>query len=737
MGHDLLIGSRPGLGRLFAGFEGIFLELRVERQPAEPRGKGVAVRRVIGEAPLAVGRRELVHTEKLVTPRVEREIIERGAVVQARRPHPVAAHGHGGPTRQRAYLLLPHVVRPAPSGYALTAAERGQGNHGPVGHVVVVPVVDACTHDDHGTPARAFGVVREFPRHADHILGGDAGDRLLPCGSGVGPGVFVTGRHIPAVPAIDGEACRKDVEHRGDEAFLLFAVRAGDGQTAHRDGPLAKGRLAFKKDGERGKLPFRLIAELRITEDRIEIGAVVAVAHLKVPGPFFAVTGPDGAVGHGRALAGTVVDHEFPFRVVAAEPQIRSAYAAARRKHGFAVPFLFIEEQQERQVREALGVILKIRHATIEIKFFQDDMVHRHGQCAVRTRAYGQPMVGELGEVGVVRGNRGNFSAPIPGLDIEVGVRRAGLGQVGTPRDDVARVVPVRALGHVGLLAPNLRRGRGQVAVPVVEADHTRAEHGQEPRPGCEAGHGHGGQRREAENTVRAMFFDGGNERGGDDLGRLIPREADKTALPPRLLVGLALGGIGLDGLPGGDGIVVVGLFRGFPHFEQLAADIRILHAQRAVDVPRGRDAARTAARLVVGEIGVRRGIVGLLGLPHDDPVLDEHIERTGPRTVDPVGGTHHLVVLPAPPIVVFPRTAALPLFIRMVGILEIMSQFSGPLAEVPERSRVEETHEASLDNRVFSEDCRRRAFTCNEYHTAASAIEPCSCGSVGLSPPP
>ena len=47
---------------------------------------------------------------------------------------------------------------------------------------------------------------------------------------------------------------------------------------------------------------------------------------------------------------------------------------------------------------------------------------------------------------------------------------------------------------------------------------------GAAPRPGCEAGHGHGGQRREAENTVRAMFFDGGNERGGDDLGRLIPR---------------------------------------------------------------------------------------------------------------------------------------------------------------------------------------------------------------------
>ena len=346
-------------------------------------------------------------------------------------------------------------------------------------------------------------------------------------------------------------------------------------------------------------------------------------------------------------------------------------------------------------------------------------------------------MVGELGEVGVVRGNRGDFSAPIPGFDIKVGVRRAGLRQVGAPRDDVARVVPVRAFRHVGLFAPNLRGCRGKVAVPVVKADHARAEHGQEPRPGCEAGQGHGGQRRKAEDTIRAVLLDGGDERRGDDLGRLIPREADKAALPPRLLISPALARIGLDGLPCGDGIVVGGLFRGFPHFEQFAADIRILHAQRAVDVPRGRDAAGTAARLVVGEIRVRRGVIGLLGLPYDDPVLDEHIERTGPRTVDPVGGTHHLIVLPAPPIVVFPRTAALPFFIGMVGVLEIVGQFLGPLAEVPERSRAEETHGASLDNRVFSEDCRRRAFTCNEYHTAASAIEPCSGGSVGLSPPP
>ena len=45
------------------------------------------------------------------------------------------------------------------------------------------------------------------------------------------------------------------------------------------------------------------------------------------------------------------------------------------------------------------------------------------------------------------------------------------------------------------------------------------------------------------------------------------------------------------------------------------------------------------------------RRVVGLLGLPGDDPVLDVDLPRAGPGAVDAVGGAHHLVVAPAVPV--------------------------------------------------------------------------------------
>ncbi len=48
-------------------------------------------------------------------------------------------------------------------------------------------------------------------------------------------------------------------------------------------------------------------------------------------------------------------------------------------------------------------------------------------------------------------------------------VGRAGHVQVRAHRDDELGVVPIGALLDVGLLAPDLRRGGGQVTVPVVK----------------------------------------------------------------------------------------------------------------------------------------------------------------------------------------------------------------------------------------------------------------------------
>jgi hypothetical protein len=60
---------------------------------------------------------------------------------------------------------------------------------------------------------------------------------------------------------------------------------------------------------------------------------------------------------------------------------------------------------------------------------------------------------------------------------------------------------------------------------------------------------------------------------------------------------------------------------------------------------------ARAAARLVLGAVGTDGGVVRLLGLPGDDPVLDVDLPAARAGAVHPVGRTHDLVVAPAAPV--------------------------------------------------------------------------------------
>jgi hypothetical protein len=93
----------------------------------------------------------------------------------------------------------------------------------------------------------------------------------------------------------------------------------------------------------------------------------------------------------------------------------------------------------------------------------------------------------------------------------------------------------------------------------------------------------------------------------------------------------------------------------GAPVLQQAAAHHRILHAVGAVQVPRVRGAARTASRLVVGQVRARARVVGLLGLPGDDAALHIHLPRARARAIRAVGRAHDLLVGPAVPIGIFP----------------------------------------------------------------------------------
>src|SRR5690606_10551411 len=155
-------------------------------------------------------------------------------------------------------------------------------------------------------------------------------------------------------------------------------------------------------------------------------------------------------------------------------------------------------------------------------------------------------------------------------------------------------------------------------------------------RAGGVGHHRHRRNGREADDAVGAVILDGLHVRGGDDLVHFLPGRAHETAHAADGFVGFRLDRIADDGTPGFDRIH--GAPRLAPQADELAAHHRILHAVGAVQIPGVGGAALTTARFVVGQIGTRARVVGLLRLPGDDGALDVHLPRARARTVRAVG---------------------------------------------------------------------------------------------------
>ena len=277
-------------------------------------------------------------------------------------------------------------------------------------------------------------------------------------------------------------------------------------------------------------------------------------------------------------------------------------------------------------------------------------MTHAHRQRAVDARSAGNPLVGELDVLGVVRCHGHDLLAPVAGLGHPVRVGGAGHGDVRAPHDEVARVPPVARFGDVGLVAEHLRGGVGQIGIPVVERQHRCADELEEPRARRVGHGGHRGDRREARDPVRSPALDGVDVRCGDHLDDFVPARPHQPALAARAGVCRPRRRILLDRRPGDDRIADDGL-GGAELLEQDAADVGVANPGGGVGVPGEGGATRAAARLVFGAVRPGRRIVGLLGLPGDDPVLDVDLPRAGPGAVDAVGRTDDLVVGPAVPV--------------------------------------------------------------------------------------
>ena len=428
--------------------------------------------------------------------------------------------------------------------------------------------------------------------------------------------------------AINRKAGRENIKNSGYRRLFAVYFHIDD-----RHGPLAHfGRGIIYEFGKFDFQPF-LFFNLVHAQGRINILAVIAVPHFKIPGALLAIAGAYRTHGRRAALALLVIKQDFPFRIVAAKTYIRGPQKASWQQNAV----LLLQHEHEGQIRIMADIIVKIGHTALDEKFTQNNMGHGHGQCPVRACLYRQPCIRKFCKIGIIRRNRGNFCALVARFNIKMGIGRPGLRQIAAPGNDIAGIVPVRAFANVRLLAPNLRRGRRKIAVPVIKADHARADKRKKPGTGCEADHGHGRQRRKAENAVRSMLPDGVNQGRADHFYRLVPRKAHKTAMPAGLLVSGPFLRIIDYGFPGFHRIAIF-LQRSLPQFEQFSAYIGITHPQGTIYIPGRGSAARAAPWLIIGKIGVDCGIIRVLGFPDYDAVLDVDIPAAGACAVHAMG---------------------------------------------------------------------------------------------------
>jgi len=183
----------------------------------------------------------------------------------------------------------------------------------------------------------------------------------------------------------------------------------------------------------------------------------------------------------------------------------------------------FLQAHQERQVRVAGDVLGEVRDLAVDEELLEDDVAHRHGQGAVCARSGGQPLVGELDVVGVVRCHRDDLLSAVASLGHPVRIRGSGDGQVRAPHDQIARVPPVPGLRNVRLVAEDLWRRDRQVGIPVIEAEHRAADEVHEPGTGGVRDHRHRRDRREPGHAVGPPLLDGVHMSRGNYLGGFLP----------------------------------------------------------------------------------------------------------------------------------------------------------------------------------------------------------------------
>ena len=650
---DIVLRLEAGCGGLGGDAERVLFQLRRRGQPAHALGAHVVVdQRSIPRAGGRGRRKDVLHVERFIAPLVGMGVERGRAVDLARRARPVEAEGQRQPARLRPQFFLPDIMRPAAARFADAAAHHQHVDDAAIVHVHVVPMVHRRADDDHGASVRLLRVAREFARRRFHLCARHAGNALAP-GRGVGDIVRVVLRDIGAAEAaIEAVIGQQQIE---DGRHLRLAL-----DQLHRpEGHVAQQHIRMFRALEVIVLAIAEIGEAHLGHAVVGVGQRqpqfrrrARRLFLEIPGALLAPAEADGAIGnHGRARDFIQRDG-FPFGIVGmAQRGVEVGGAQESLRHVAAV--LHDEAHQHRHVGILADIVEEIGNLTVDVEFLQDHVPHRHRDGRVRALLHGDPHVGEFRRFRIVGADHDAFRALVASFGVEMRIGRARLRHVRAPEDEEARIVPVGAFGHVGLFAPGHRRGRRQVAIPVVER-HADAAHQREiSRPRGIADHRHRGDRREAEDAIGAVGFRGIGVGGGDEFADFVPVGAHEAAEPALADVRSALLWIFDDRFPGRDRRQRLARLAPQPH--QARTHQRIFHAVAGIEIPGIARAARAAARFVVGQVGSGAGIVRLLGLPGDDAAFDIDLPGTRPGAVHAMRRARDLVVLPALAVAVLP----------------------------------------------------------------------------------
>ena len=454
IGGDVLACGLGSLGHL----ERIGFQLWRRGQPAHTFGADVVINQVDVPVPDGgCGRQNFLGLEGFIAPLIGMRIPGRGRVHVPWRTVPVQRKGQRLPAGLRAQLFLTHIVRPATARLPNAATHDQHVDHTAIVHVHVIPVVHRRTDDDHRLAGGLFGVIGKFTGDMDDLVGRNAGDLFRP-GRCAGHLVSeIRGDPVTTQTTVKPVVGAKQIEHRGHGDLLALWP------LDHLDRNVARQHIGVI--GVRFKLAIGLAAKVgEIDADDIivivvqnkaefQFGFGRAGLFFKVPFAVFTPAIADRPVGRYQRVRQLIKGHGFPFRVVLFAQFARQIIRAQEPARHYA-PLLFLKLDQHRKVGILAHVVLEIGCLAIKVEFTQDDVAKGHRQRGIRALFGIQPDIAELGGLGIIGTNDGGFGALVARFGIEMRIRRAGLGHIGPPKQQVTGVIPIGRFRHVGLFAP-------------------------------------------------------------------------------------------------------------------------------------------------------------------------------------------------------------------------------------------------------------------------------------------